>query len=149
MITIPHTYAQWVELLVQFRDKVDDENVIAAMQQGSLEWQAGVAERFATRLIDAVNTRMNVATDKLQKEILRSQGQERLIVQALLGARKELTLMMKAVNVSVLPEKDRLQYHQLVITQADSIQKALEDSARTDRTGKLSNIIRNHKVNAF
>ncbi len=148
-ISPPHTYAEWVSVLDLFKNKTDDEEVYQAMLQGTVEWQSGVAERFSKKLIDVVNHRMNSATDKFQKEMTRSHGQERSIVQALLALRKELSFLSKAINLPALPEKDRQHYCQLVISQANSIQSSLEDSAKTDRSGKLASIVRNNRVNAF
>lgn len=148
-ITPPHTYAEWVSVLDMFKNKTEDEEVLQAMLRGTVEWQSGVAERFSKKLIDVVNYRMNSATDKFQKEMTRSRGQERAIVQALLALRKELSFLSKAINLPALPEKDRQHYHQLVISQANSIQSSLEDSAKTDRSGKLASIVRNNRVNAF
>ena len=145
----PRIYADWVELLDLFHDKTDDEEVLAAMQQGTLEWQSGVAERFSQKLVDAFNHRMNMATDKFQREMSRSQGQERVIVQALLALRKEFSFLLRAMNLPVLPEKDRQQYCKLISDQANNIQKSLEDSAKADRTGKLSSIVRNNRVNTL
>lgn len=149
MITPPRTYAEWVAILDKLQTKEDDETVLAAMQQGTVEWQSGVAERFSKKLIDVVNARMNGATDKFQLDLTRSRGQERMIVQALLTLRKELSFLVQVMGIPALPEKDRMQYVQLVRNQADSIQSSLEDSAKKDRTGKLASIVRNHKVNAF
>ena len=83
------------------------------------------------------------------KEMSRSQGQERAIVQALLALRKEFRFLAQAINLPALPEKDRQHYYQLVISQADSVQKSLEDSAKRDRTGKLASIVRSNKVNSL
>lgn len=148
-ITPPKTYAEWVALLDMLQAKTDDESVLAMMQQGTLEWQSGVAERFAKKLIDVINFRMNSASDKFQKEMGRAQGQERVIVQALLALRKEMRFLSQAVNLPVIPQKDRQHYYQLVISQADSMQSSLEDSAKKDRSGKLASIVRNNKVNSF
>lgn len=148
-ITPPHTYAEWVVVLDMLKDKTDDESVLLAMQQGTIEWQSGVAERFAKKLIDVVNYRMNTASDKFQKEMGRAYGQERAIVQALLALRKEMCFLSKAINISAIPEKDRQHYYQLVISQANSMQSSLEDSAKKDRSGKLASIVRNNRVNAF
>ncbi len=148
-IAPPHTYSEWVAVLDMLKNKTDDPEVLEAMQKGTVEWQSGVAERFSKKLIDSVNYRMNNATDRFQREMSRSQGQERVIVQALLALRKELSFLAKAINLPALPDKDRDHYHQLVISQADSIQKSLEDSAKSDRSGKLSSIVRNNKVNAI
>ncbi len=145
----PRIYADWVAILDLLKAKTDDEAVLDAMQRGTIEWQAGVAERFSQRLIDTINYRMNAASDKFQKEMSRSNGQERAIVQALLAFRKELSFLAKAINIPALPEKDRQHYYQLVIDQANKVQGSLEDSAKKDRSGKLASIVRNNKVNAF
>lgn len=148
-IAPPNTYSEWVSVLDMLKNKTDDEAVLEAMLKGTLEWQSGVAERFAKKLVDTINFRMNSATDKFQKEMGRSNGQERAIVQALLALRKEMCFLSKAINLPAIPEKDREQYHQLVISQANSMQSSLEDSAKKDRTGKMSSIVRNNRVNAF
>ncbi len=148
-ITPPRTYAEWVDVLDMLKSKTDDESVLLAMQQGTIEWQSGVAERFAKKLIDVINYRMNIASDKFQKEMGRTYGQERAIVQALLALRKEMSFLSKAINLPAIPENDRQQYYQLVISQANSMQRSLEDSAKKDRSGKLASIVRNNKVNAF
>ena len=146
-VKVPNTYSEWVTVLDMLKNKENDEAVVEAMLQGTIEWQVGVAERFAKRLIDTINYRMNSATDKFQKEINRSQGQERAIIQALGSLRKELSFLAKAINLPALPEKDREHYCKLVKEQADKIQESLEDSAKHDRSGKLASIIRNNKVN--
>ena len=72
MIPAPHTYAEWVNVLEIFKARTDDFEVLEAMQNGTIEWQAGVADRFVKRLIDAVNDRLNHATDKLNKDMQRA-----------------------------------------------------------------------------
>lgn len=148
-ITPPHTYAEWASVLDMLKNRTDDEAVLHAMRQGTIQWQSGVAERFSKRLIDAVNYRMDKATDKFQREMGRAHGQEMSFVQALITLRRELEFLSKAINLPALPEKDRQQYYQLVISHANSIQSSLEDSAKTDRSGKLASIVRNNKVNVF
>lgn len=148
-IAPPKTYAEWVVLLDMLQAKTDDESVLAAMQHGTIEWQSGVAERFAKKLIDVINFRMNSASDKFQKEMGRAYGQERAIVQALLALRKEMCFLSKAINLPAIPEKDRQHYYQLVISQANNMQSSLEDSAKKDRSGKLASLVRNNRVNAF
>lgn len=146
-ISPPHTYAEWVSVLDMLKNKTNDEEVLQAMLQGTVQWQSGVAERFSKKLIDAVNERMNGATDKFQKEITRSHGQECAIVQSLLALRKELNFLSKAIDLPALPKEDRQHYRQLVVSQANNIQNSLEDSAKADRSGKLASIVRNNRVN--
>lgn len=145
----PHTYSEWAEILEMFKNRLNDEAVLSAMQRGTIEWQSGVAERFAQRLIDTINFRMNNASDKFQRDIKYAKGQERAIVQALIALRNEMRFLRDAIDINAIPEKDRMHYHQLVIEQANNVQNSLEDSAKHDRSGKLSSIIRNNKVNSF
>lgn len=148
-ITPPATYSEWSVILGKLKEQVDDAAVLDAMQQGKIEWQTGVAERFTRKLVDVINLRMNMAIDKFQLEMKRSSGQERLIVQALIALRKELLFLSKAVCIPAIPEKNRIQYQQLIISQANSIQSSLEESAKQDRSGKLTCIVKNTKVNTF
>lgn len=149
MIPTPHTYSEWVSVLDIFKSKSNDSEVLTAMKNGTVEWQSGVAERFSKRLIDAVNHRMNAASDKFQKDMSRTNGTEGATVQAILALRKEMAFLAKAIDLPALPENHRQRYVQLVRDQADTMQKALEDTAKADRSGKLSSIVRNHKVNSF
>lgn len=149
MIPVPHTYSEWVSVLTLFKNKTNDAEVLRAMQSGTVQWQSGVAERFSKKLIDAVNYRMNAASDKFQLELSRARGQESAIIQAILGLRKEMAFLAQAINLPALPDREREHYLNLVIEQANVMQKSLEDSAKNDRSGKLSSIIRNHKVNSF
>ena len=145
----PRIYSEWVEVINMLKAKTDDDAVLQALQQGTIEWQSGVAERFANKLIDTINSRMNAATEKFQRDLNNARGHEGQIVQALLGLRKEMLFLSQAINLNAIPQKDRSHYLQLVLKQADSMQLSLEDSAKKDRTGKMSSIVRNHKVNAF
>lgn len=148
-IAPPNTYAEWVSVLDILKAKTDDEAVLYAMQQGTLEWQSGVAERFSKKLIDVINYRMNAAADKFKNEMSHTNGQESNIVYALISLRKEMCFLSKAINLSVIPEKDRETYHQLVIDQANNMQNSLENTAKKDPSGKLASIVRNNKVNSF
>lgn len=149
MIPIPHTYAEWVDILDVFQAGTNDAEVLEAMTQGTVEWQSGVAERFSRRLIDSVNARMNAASDRFQKNVTRAGGSEGEIVRALLALRKEMSFLASAIALPAIPEKEREYYRQLVIDQANRMQKSLEDSAGRDRSGRMASIIRNHRVNTI
>lgn len=145
----PKTYAEWAKLLDRLKDKTNDTDVLHALKQGTIVWQSGVAERFAQRLVNAINARINAATDKFQKDMIRGCGQEGPTVRAILSLRKEMAFLCDAIDLPAIPEKDRIQYQALVRGQADKMQESLEESAQKDRTGKMSSIVRNNKVNAF
>lgn len=149
MVLIPHTYSEWVTILDIFKSKSNDMEVLEAMKKGTIEWQAGVAERFAKRLKHCVDYRMKIACKKLQNDLERAHGSEWEIVQALLSLRREMSFLVQAINLPVLPDKDRQYYLQLVIDQANYTQKSLEDYAKGDYSGKLLSIVKNHKVNSI
>lgn len=147
MIPVPHTYAEWINLLACFTQRENDEEVLLAMQSGTLEWQSGVAERFSKKLIDSVNERMNLASDRFQQAISKSHGEESAIIYAILALRKEMTFLAEAMNLPVLPDKDRQTYINLVLEQADKMQETLEKSASNEKSGKMRSIIRNNRIN--
>lgn len=149
MIPTPHTYSEWVNIINILKNKSNDEEVLNAMKLGTIEWQSGVSERFSQKLIDAVNYRMNVASDKFQLNLSRTGNAEGAIVQAILALRKEMSFLAQVMNLPVIPENERQYYLNLVIEQANTMQKSLENSAKSDRSGKLLSIIRNHKVNSI
>ena len=145
-LSAPSTYAEWSDLLNRLKEKEDDDTILRAMRSGTLAWQAGVAERFSKKLIEVVNFRMNMASDRFQKSMSHSRGQEREIVQALTSLRRELAFLLQVVDLPAIPAKDRQQYADLVTQQASKIQKSLEESAKRDRSGKLSVIVKNNRV---
>lgn len=147
---VPHVYAEWVQVLESLKQKENDAEVLSAMQKGSIAWQSGVAERFSKKLVEAVNFRMNRDADKFQNDLKHAGSEERLIIQALLALRKDMQFLLQAVNLPAIPEEIREEYCRLVKDQADNMQRSLEDSAKTqDWSGKLSSILRNHKINKF
>ena len=143
MNTAPKIYADWVKVFNILKSGEDDENILALMQEGIVVWQSGVAERFLKRLVEAVNFRLNKATDNFQKS---RQTDENEIIQSLMQLRRELQFILKAVDINAIPVKEKMELRNMIINQSNSIQESLEKSAESDRTGKLSSIIKNNKV---
>ena len=139
----PKIYADWVKVFNILKSGEDDENILALMQEGIVVWQSGVAERFLKRLVEAVNFRLNKATDNFQKS---RQTDENEIIQSLMQLRRELQFILKAVDINTIPVKEKTELRNMIISQSNSIQESLEKSAESDRTGKLSSIIKNNKV---
>lgn len=145
----PHTYAEWVHVLDILQSKTEDKAVLQALQKGTVAWQVGVAERLTHRLADAINARMNMATDHFQQDMRHAGGQEGPLIQALLALRHELFFLYAAADIPAVPEKERAQLRGLVGQQADKIQRSLEDTARKDWSGRMASLVRNHRVNGL
>ena len=139
----PKIYAGWVKVFELLKSCEDDENVLTLMQEGTIVWQSGVAERFLKRLVDTINFRLDRATDNFQKA---RQTDENEIIQSLMQLRRELQFILKTVDLNAIPVKEKTELRNMIINQSNSMQESLEKSAESDRTGKLSSIIKNNKV---
>ena len=139
----PKIYADWIKVFDVLKSGEDDEVILPLMQEGEIVWQSGVAERFLRKLVDTVNFRLNKAIDSFQKS---RQSDENEIVQSLMQLRRELQFMLKVVDINAVPVKEKTELRNMIINQSTSIQESLEKSSESDRSGKLSSIIKNNKV---
>ena len=139
----PKIYADWIKVFNVLKSGEDDEAILPLMQEGEIVWQSGVAERFLRKLVDTINFRLNKATDAFQRS---HQTDENEIVQYLMQLRRELPFMLKVVDINAIPVKEKTELHNMIINQSNSIQESLEKSSESDRSGKLSSIIKNNKV---
>ena len=139
----PKIYADWIKVFDILKSGEDDEAILPLMQEGEIVWQSGVAERFLRKLVDTVNFRLNKAIDSFQKS---RQSDENEIVQSLMQLRRELQFMLRVVDINAVPVKEKMELHNMIINQSNSIQESLEKSSESDRSGKLSSIIKNNKV---
>ena len=139
----PKIYADWIKVFNTLKSGENDETILPLMQEGEIVWQSGVAERFLRKLVDTVNFRLNKAIDNFQKS---RQSDENEIVQSLMQLRRELQFMLKVVDINIIPVKEKMELRNMIINQSNSIQESLEKSSESDRSGKLSSIIKNNKV---
>ena len=139
----PKIYADWIKVFNVLKSGEDDEAILPLMQEGEIVWQSGVAERFLRKLVDTINFRLNKATDAFQRS---HQTDENEIVQSLIQLRRELQFMLKVVDINAIPVKEKIELRNMIINQSNSIQESLEKSSESDRSGKLSSIIKNNKV---
>lgn len=142
----PAAYAEWIGLLDCLRDENCDEEVLTAMEAGKLEWTSGVADRFVSRLVDTVNFRLKRAADLLTRDLGRSRSEVAHLTNAVLSARRRIAFVMRLAMLSVLPQYVSEQLIGVVTGYAESAQKAMEDSAKHDRTGKVLSLIRNNAI---
>ena len=139
----PKIYADWIKVFNTLKSGEDDDAILPLMQEGEIVWQSGVAERFLRKLVDTINFRLNKATDAFQRS---HQTDENEIVQSLMQLRRELQFMLKVVDINAIPVKEKTELRNMIINQSNSIQESLEKSSESDRSGKLSSIIKNNKV---
>lgn len=145
----PTTYSEWVYLLQQFKEGINDEETVVLMEQGSFEWSKGVAERITQRLYEAIDYRLQKAAEKFQIDLHNCQGNETDLVNAILNNRKRLAIIKKVTQLTAFPDQVTNALYKVLYDYAESTQTSLEDSARSDRTGKLRMVIKNNPITQF
>ena len=144
-MTAPATYADWAALLRRFKEGGSDDEVLAAMRAGTIVWQSGVAERFTAQLMNSVEVRLGAASEVFSRSMQHAR-EERETVAALLGLRRTLSFLLRAVDLPALPKEQRAALCKMVAEHAERMQESLLDTARSDRTGRMMSIVRSHRV---
>jgi hypothetical protein len=144
-LSAPHSYNQWSDCLDCLEKGLDDAATLAVMEQGTLEWTSGVAELFSGRISATLSVRLQRSADQLSRQ-LNSGADEVTLVRALLNSRRTLIGLKKLGTLTAFPAL--LQAHLLneLKTYAERTQNSLEDNAKSDRTGRLSNLIKNNSI---
>ncbi|TWT27747.1 hypothetical protein [Planomicrobium sp. CPCC 101110] len=128
---------------------MQDEETILLMERGSIEWTPGVAERLTQRLYEVIDYRLRQTSDQFQKQLNHGRGDEIALVQAILSVRKRLALLKRLAQLSVFPDKVNEAMLTILSDYAKKSQQSLEDSAKTDRTGRLRITIKNNPITSF
>jgi hypothetical protein len=147
MLKTPGTYKEWIECIDTFVEGIMDESIFEAMNKGILSWQAGVADRITEQIFKALEVRTKSINDMLQKQLKAPSVSENQIVNALINGRVAIENLLRLSTVKPFPEELKKSIADTIISYADSIQSSLIDSARNDRTGKLSVIVKNNPIN--
>ncbi|WP_127508887.1 hypothetical protein [Paenibacillus humicus] len=145
----PSTYAEWVACLEAFERGEKDEEALFLMEQGRLEWTPGVAERFMRRLSDTMNERLDELQRRMARDFAYAQGTETELVRTLMAARRRFGLLHRLASIPALPGEVGASLKEMIGTVVRQTQNSLEDSAKTDWTGKLRLIIRNNPLTTF
>lgn len=145
----PVTYAEWVECFEQLKTGTNDEEIILKLEQGTIEWSKGVAERLTQHLFNTIESRVKQTSNLLQKELDGSYGNETMIVKAILSARKRLALLKRVADLPAFPGNVRESMLKVLTEYAKNTQESLEKSALSDRTGRLKSLFRNNNLTQF
>lgn len=143
--TGPQTYAQWSACLDRLASGLEDEACVALMGQGRLEWSGGVGPLFAQRLADEFNARLTRCSEHLTRD-LRAGADEGSVVRAIVNARQSLFFLHRLAQLPAFAETLRLHLTGEVRGFAQRSQQSLEDSARSDRSGRLRLLLQNNPL---
>ncbi len=144
---IPNTYAEWLECFDVVKSGAQDAEALECMRKGRLTLSAGVAGRFAQQLNSVIQFRIKKASDKFDRTMQMNGGDLNLLSSALLALRKEFIFLIQFAHIPILPSKDVDILVNAIKEQASAMQRSLENStAKMDRTGMLTSIIKKNKV---
>lgn len=141
----PVIYKDWVDLLDQVAAGTDDDKALELMQQGTLYWQIGVANRFLNVLVETVNVRIQRIQNDMNKKFSRS-TQENELVSEMLFARKQYDFLEKLVSIPAIPEEQQKNLLEMIRNNRHQLQSSLEDSVKNEPSGKMLSILRNNKL---
>jgi hypothetical protein len=145
----PTAYSEWVACLDVLASESQDDEVLYAMENGTLEWTSGVAERLTTRLYETADRRLTRAADLLQRDLNRAGGVSADIVRAILGGRRRIALVMRIASLPALPDYAREHLTAVVGGYAEKAQQSMEATARQDRSGKALSLLRSNSISNF
>jgi hypothetical protein len=140
----PRTYAAWAALLDRFA--AGDDEVVAALEAGSLEWTGGVAERFTRRVVDALEARMQAWHAALSRDLAGARGDPQRVGQALVAARPRIASLFRVAALGVLPENVRKHLGDELARLLATAQSSLEGSVAR-HPGALA-LVRRHSLTA-
>ncbi len=142
----PNTYAEWAASCDRLLKGDCDEDTLAAMETGSLEWTSGVAERITRRIHEVFDSRLKLAGEHFQRDTHHAQGHATLLTNALLGIRKKMILLARLAALPALPDMVKQSLQQSLQQFAERTQSSLESSARADRTGKTLDLVKRNRI---
>lgn len=148
VIPAPHSYIEWSNCLDLLERGLEDAATLDAMEQGKLEWTAGLAELFSERVSATLSVRLNRCADQLSRQ-LRAGADEVTLVRALLNTRSILVELKRIGQLTSLP--DMLRSHLLgeLDKYAQRTQSSLEDSAKSDRSGRLASLVKHNSLLSY
>lgn len=141
----PQTYAQWSDCLDDLVCGLQDEACLQRMARGSLSWTGGVAPLFSARLMTEFNRRLTLCSEHLTRD-LRSIHDESAVVRAILNARQSLHFLHRLAQTSRFPASLQTHLADELHKFATRSQSSLEDTAKADRSGRLTVLLRHNSL---
>jgi hypothetical protein len=148
-MNVPQSYADWTKCFDEIKQGLRDEEILFAMEKGTLSWSSGVAERFSTQLFEVINFRIDCASKRLQRNLDMARGNETAIINASMGLKRELKFLKKLTTLPAIPVDKKEYFFQQIAEYAKNAQQSLENSAKNDRSGRLRSLIKNNRIDSL
>ena len=143
------SYAQWCEVFNKIENWEighTDSDIINAVDNGTIDWVSGVAERFTNQLLTLINKRFTKLETFYNARIKSCYDQFNLS-NLLILFRKEVVFLKHLANIPAIPENVSNQIVKEIKDYAENVQKSLLESSKKDLSGSLKQIILDIKIN--
>jgi hypothetical protein len=123
----PSTYSSWLDLFERFQ--AGDDEVLPALEAGTLTWSSGVAQRWTERVSEALTARLGVLATQLQRAIGRAAGDLHAVARALGEARRGLAPLARFCALAAMPAEVRAHLRRELERWTEQTQASLERQA--------------------
>lgn len=144
----PATYAQWSACLDALAKQDNDEACLQQLQLGQLAWTGGVAPMFGKRVSEEIERRLSTCSERMARDFKLS-THETMIIHAILQARGQLNFLHRLCQLPVLPGATQEHLMHEIQKFAERAQNSLEDTAKADRSGKLTSLLRHTPLTRY
>lgn len=150
MLTTPHTYAQWFDVLQFIAQGDSDDEVLKAIQEGTLEQTRYVSEQFGKDLANVIREREKLAETEFYEKQKQGVSENALadVLRQLKQVFCSLERILKGIPLYKEDEKKEL-ITNLLDDPWHEIIKQLEQEASKEKTGFLNSYLYNVGMNTF
>ncbi|MFD0712927.1 hypothetical protein [Paenibacillus sp. GCM10027626] len=143
----PVTYAEWSALLTSLRKISDnDEEILCMLEQGSIEWTAGVGEKIGSLSLKVIENRLQSTSELLLTELKRLEGEEAALIKALINTRKRFSFVHRFCQIKAFPDEVKDILLEVLNQFVNDSQNALVASTRHDRSGRLAYLVKSNSL---
>ena len=144
----PTNYAEWVEIfdyIESWEIGHTDSKVNQALNNGTIKWVSGVAERYTNRLLDLINNRFN-KLNKFYNDRCANNFSLFEFQKTLITFRKELIFLKQLANLKTLPDNIKEKLSVDIMEFAKNAQKNLEAGASKDLSGEIKRMVLGNRI---
>ena len=140
-------YHEWADMIQKLSDEPFNENHISAIKESNFEMTPLLADKFLKQYSVMLNTLFAHGAEAFHGEYGKTNGREEAILMALMTQKKRMKTLAELCALSFFEEELQENLKQIITQAANQMQSSLEDSAKTDRSGRLTYLVKNNAVN--
>jgi len=141
----PRAYAEWLPVLDRFAN--GDDDALHDLALGEAPWTSGVAQRWTSQVVFALETRLTALSDSLQRALRRAMSHDDQ-ARALIAARRRLAALNTFAGLDCIPDEVQARLRAQIESWQTNTQNALEKSARSvrDDDGRMLKVLKENAL---